>query len=49
MKFRRHPYEVTADRLIEHACDPRIILTGRERDAIGEIIHALRENAEGER
>ena len=45
---RRHPADVTADRLIDHACawnkfEPR------ERDALGLVIDALREIAEGTR
>lgn len=49
--MKRHPADVTADRLVEHACNPAWAdkLDGHERDAIGEVIHALREIAEGER
>lgn len=45
---RRHPADVTADRLVDHATDWDKF-DGHERDAIGEVIHALREIAGGER
>lgn len=47
--YKRHPAEVTADRLLEHYeryCDK---LTGTERDAVGTVRHALQEIAEGKR
>lgn len=42
---RRHPLTVTADRLVDHAIDPRIAdrLDGPVRDAIGLVIHTFRE------
>jgi hypothetical protein len=46
---RRHPAEVTADRLLDHAINPAMTFDGRERDAIGLVIFALREIAEGNR
>jgi len=46
---RRHPADVTADRLVDHSMKYGDKLDGHEKDAIGEVIHALREIAEGER
>lgn len=45
---RRHPADVTADRLVDHSIE-WTTFDGRERDAIGVVIHALREIAEGTR
>lgn len=44
---RRHPAEVTVDRLIQHSMDYSDQLTGYEKDAIGVVINALNEIAEG--
>lgn len=48
MPRSRRAADVTADRLVEHACNPAWAdkFDGHERDAIGEVIHALREIAE---
>jgi hypothetical protein len=45
---RRHPADVTADRLVDRSIEWDKF-DGSERDAIGQVIHALREIAEGER
>lgn len=45
---RRHSADVTADRLIDHATEWDKF-DGSERDAIGQVVHALREIAEGAR
>ena len=48
--LRRHPFEVTVDRLGEHLMDPRCdSLTGIERDAFSVVIQVLTDVAEGER
>jgi hypothetical protein len=46
---RRHPAQVTADRLTDHYEQYFDQLDGLERDALGRIANALREIAEGER
>jgi hypothetical protein len=46
---RRHPADVTADRLIEHYQQWFDSLTGSERDYIGLVINVLRDIAEGVR
>lgn len=45
---RRHPADVTADRLIDHAC-AWDTFEPREREALGLVVDALREIAEGTR
>lgn len=45
----RHPAEVTADRLRHDVDRWADKFDGRERDMIGELIHALEEIAEGKR
>lgn len=49
MAPRRHPAEVTADRLVKAVDDFAWQLTPAERDMIGEVVHAFREIAEGTR
>jgi hypothetical protein len=46
---RRHPAEVTSDRLAEASERWHDKLTGDERDMIGRVRHALYEIAEGAR
>lgn len=46
---RRHPADVTADRLGDAAQRWNELFDGRELDDIGFIVHALRQIAEGER
>lgn len=46
---RRHPADVTADRLVKHYEDWYDRLEPRERDDIGNVVQALREIAEGNR
>ena len=46
---RRHPAEVTSDRLLDAVERWHDKFTGEERDMIGMIRHALSEIAEGER
>jgi hypothetical protein len=48
-RTRTHPADVTADRLIEHSVRWHAKFDGHEKDAIGEVIQALREIAEGGR
>jgi hypothetical protein len=45
---RRHPADVTADRLIDHSIEWEG-WTGSERDALSVVIDALREFGEGNR
>lgn len=45
---RRHPADVTADRLIGHSIEWNKF-SATERDAIGVVIQALQEIAEGSR
>lgn len=47
--FRRHPAEVTYDRLVNDSERYADRLSGREKDAIGEVCQALWEIAEGSR
>lgn len=47
--YRRHPAEVTADRLTQHAEEYVDKLDGQERDDFGIVIHILQEIAEGNR
>lgn len=47
--YKRHPAEVTADRLLEHYEQYYDKLTGAERDAVGTVRHILQEIAEGKR
>lgn len=42
-RTRRHPAEVTADRLVEDST--RYDFTGEERDAIALVVHKLRQIA----
>lgn len=49
MAPRRHPAEVTADRLGDHYEAYFDKLTQRERDYIGVVRHALQQIAEGDR
>ena len=46
---RRHPAEVTSDRLLDAVQRWHDKFTGEERDMIGQIRHALEQIAEGER
>lgn len=46
---RRHPAEVTSDRLLDAVDRYREQFTGEERDMIGIIRHALEAIAEGSR
>lgn len=46
---RRTRAEVTADRLGDDAAHYHALLSGEERDAIGIVVQALREIADGER
>lgn len=46
---RRHPAEVTSDRLAETVERYGDLLTGEERDMIGWLRHVLGEIAEGRR
>jgi hypothetical protein len=46
---RRHPADVTADRLTEQVTAWHTRFDGFEKDAVGVVINALREIAEGER
>jgi hypothetical protein len=46
---RRHPAEVTSDRLADASERWHDLFTGEELDMIGRIRHALEEIAEGER
>lgn len=46
---RRHPAQVTADRLGDAVANFAWQFTPAERDQIGEIIHALEEIAQGNR
>lgn len=46
---KRHPAEVTADRLGDQVIDWAEKFTGEERDFVGVIIQALHEIAEGKR
>lgn len=46
---RRHPAEVTLCRLGQHSIDYYDLLDGNEREAIGLVINALDEIAEGRR
>lgn len=46
---RRHPAEVTADRLTEDAIRYADKLDGHEKDAFGTVINALQQIANGER
>lgn len=48
-KYRRHPADVTADRLIQHTIDYYERLDGRDRDDFSHVIFLLREIAEGNR
>jgi hypothetical protein len=48
-RSRRHPAEVTSDRLAEAAARWGHLLTGEERDMIGWLRHVLEEIAEGRR
>lgn len=47
--MRRHPAEVTLCRLGQHSIDYYDLLSLDEREAIGLVIHALDEIAEGKR
>ena len=47
--YKRHPADVTADRLIEHSVKWHEKMSGREKDDLGSVIQVLREIAEGER
>lgn len=49
MRYKRHPAEVTYDRLVDASVRYGDKLSGQERDAIGEVCHALYEIAEGSR
>lgn len=49
MTYRRHPADVTADRLVEDYERYFDLFDGRERDDIGNVINALRAIAGGER
>jgi hypothetical protein len=46
---RRHPADVTADRLIDQSEKYNDWLDGYEKDALGLVVNALREIAEGRR
>lgn len=46
---RRHPAEVTADRLTDDVTRWTELFDGDERDAVGIVVNALREIAEGQR
>lgn len=46
---RRHPAQVTADRLIDHTAEYSDMLTVREIDAISRTVRALLQVAEGNR
>ena len=48
-RTRRHPADVTADRLEDAATTWRELFEGRELDDIGFVLHALREIADGTR
>lgn len=47
--MRRHPADVTADRLSDHVTQWNEKFSGAELDDISFIIHALREIAVGDR
>lgn len=49
MRHRRHPAEVTSDRLGQHYEDYLDKLTRNEREAISDVRWALQEIAEGNR
>lgn len=44
---RRHPAEVTSDRLGQHSADYYDLMDGEERDALALVRHALQEIADG--
>lgn len=46
---KRHPADVTADRLTEHYERYYALMDGRERDDLSHTIHVLREIADGTR
>jgi hypothetical protein len=48
-RYKRHPCEVTADRLKEHYERHYDLLDGRERDDISHVIFVLEEIAVGGR
>ena len=48
-RYRRHPAEVTSDRLGDAVTDWYDLMTGSERDAIAEVRQVLEEIAEGTR
>lgn len=49
VNFRRHPADVTADRLTDDAIKYADKLDGYEKDAFGTVINALQQIAGGER
>lgn len=48
-RYRRHPAEVTADRLSDAYERYYDLMDGAEREALSHVAHALREIAEGKR
>lgn len=46
---RRHPCQVTSDRLSDHSARYNDLLDGRERDALALVRHVLEEIADGAR
>jgi hypothetical protein len=47
--YRRHPLEVTVDRLRDHYERYWELLTGPERDQLSHVIYVLEEIADGNR